>query len=63
MMLSPRSSAHAHRWLRIGFRLSLLTLGVCLAAGLYHHWYVWVPVGGLAIFFFAELPLTYRDKL
>jgi hypothetical protein len=42
--------------------VSLFTLGVCLAVGLYHHWYVWIPVAGLAIFYFAELPLTFRDK-
>jgi hypothetical protein len=55
------SSSSARTWLHLGFRLSVVALGLCIVLGV-SGWYKWVPVGVMVLCFFTDLPLWYRDK-
>jgi hypothetical protein len=64
-VMFPRSGRSLGRWRRLllaGARLSTIAIGICLAAGLYHHWYIWIPVAGVVVLFVVDLPVAYREK-
>jgi len=61
----PRSGAslgYARKWLLAGTRISTLAVGICLAFGLYHHWYIWIPIGASMVFLVADVSLAYRAR-
>jgi hypothetical protein len=63
-ILFPRSGGslgRARKWLLAGTRVCTITTGVCLAAGLYHHWYVWVLVAATVTLLAFDLPLAYKE--
>jgi hypothetical protein len=59
---SGRSLSRARKWLLAGTRICTVATGVCLATGLYHHWYVWILVAGTIILLAFDLPFAYQEE-
>lgn len=62
--LFPRSGTSMgirRLWLILGFRLSIVTLGICIAVHV-QQWYLWVPVASTLLFLLAEIPVSRQEK-
>jgi hypothetical protein len=55
------SSSPERTWLHLGFRLSLVALGLSIALGV-HKPYTFIPLGVMLVFFLVDLPFAERDK-